>query len=122
MKKKISPSEARTHDTYQILPQALPSPSFRPPPTPLRHAPLSINVQKICSLIIAALLLHTVQLYTWKNHKSERTDAASASYYSYPRDSNPRAAYKKSKKNFLKIFEIFFEFFIQQLFSADAKM
>ena len=29
------------------------------------------------------------------HHKSERTDAASASLYSYPRDSNLRAAYKK---------------------------
>ena len=33
-------------------------------------------------------------------HKSERTDAASASLYSYPRDSNLRAAYKKLQKNF----------------------
>ena len=35
------------------------------------------------------------------NHKSERTDAASASLYSYPRDSNPRAAYKKILKKYI---------------------
>ena len=46
-------------------------------------------------------------------HKSERTDAASASLYSYPQDSNLRAAYKKLQKNF---------FCIKQLFSADAKL
>ena len=34
-------------------------------------------------------------------HKSERADAASVSFYSYPRDSNPRAAYKKLQKMFL---------------------
>ena len=34
------------------------------------------------------------------SHKSERTDAASASLYSYPGDSNPRAAYKKITKKF----------------------
>ena len=33
-------------------------------------------------------------------HKSERTDAASASLYYYPRDSNPRAIKKEKKKNF----------------------
>ena len=40
-----------------------------------------------------------------EKHKSERTDAASASLYSYPRDSNPRAAYKKlQKENFEKLY------------------
>ena len=42
------------------------------------------------------------------DHKSERTDAASASFYSYPRDSNPRAAYKKLKN-------IFFENFVKKI-------
>jgi hypothetical protein len=37
------------------------------------------------------------------NHKSERTDAASASLYSYPRDSNPWAAYKKLQKKKKKL-------------------
>ena len=57
-------------------------------------------------------------------HKSERTDAASASLYSYPRDSNPRAAYKKLQKKFLKILKKNLQFFlyIKQLFSVDAKL
>ena len=52
--------------------------------------------------------------YLYWKHKSERTDAASASLYSYPRDSNPQAAYKKLQKKFLENFK--------QLFSADAKL
>ena len=41
------------------------------------------------------------------NHKKERKDAAAtASYYSYPQDSNPRAAYKKLQKKMLTTFNI----------------
>jgi hypothetical protein len=60
-----------------------------------------------------------------KNHKSERTDAASESLYSYPRDSNPQAAYKKLQKKNKDFFLIYFSkknYIKKQLFSADAKL
>ena len=55
--------------------------------------------------MFAKYLRDNVHMY----HKSERTDAASASLYSYPRDSNPRAAYKKlqKKKNLVRTLSYF---------------
>jgi hypothetical protein len=47
-------------------------------------------------------------------HKSERTDAASASLYSYPRDSNPRTAYKKLQKK-IQFFYILSNFLVRML-------
>jgi hypothetical protein len=75
-------------------------------------------------VILSALRRFTQIVLKYSKHKKERTDAATAPYYSYPRDSNPRAGCKKitnfSFFNVLKIYEIFI--FILQLFCADAKI
>jgi hypothetical protein len=76
---------------------------------------MQVRVHTGAKIFLKKILVFMMHLYfrgiVSVKHKSERTDAASASLYSYPRDSNPRATNKKFQKKIQKILKMFFILF-----------